>query len=94
MLAMKSYAPYHLLYAISQCFAIASNQQQVMPNPSISYASARKFFKDLGMEVNNNSNSLIRQSLNVRNTEINVYEILRNIRQFCFRKKKNKESWK
>ena len=33
LLAMKSYAPYHHLYAISMCFAISNNQPERVPNP-------------------------------------------------------------
>lgn len=42
LLAMKSYARYHQLYAISQCFAIASNQPQKVPKPSASLAKAQE----------------------------------------------------
>ena len=34
LLAMKSYAPYHHLYAISMCFAISNNESDRVPNPS------------------------------------------------------------
>ncbi|WP_283687380.1 AIPR family protein [Dysgonomonas sp. Marseille-Q5470] len=33
LLAMKAYAPYHHLYAISMCFAIANNQAENVPSP-------------------------------------------------------------
>lgn len=33
LLAMKAYAPYHHLYAISMCFAIANNQPDNVPAP-------------------------------------------------------------
>jgi len=33
LLAMKAYAPYHQLFAISQCFSIASNQSDRVPLP-------------------------------------------------------------
>ena len=33
LLAMKAYAPYHHLYAVSMCFAIANNQPDRVPNP-------------------------------------------------------------
>jgi hypothetical protein len=33
LLAMKAYAPYHHLYAISMCFAIANNQAENVPAP-------------------------------------------------------------
>ncbi|MCM5530270.1 AIPR family protein [Parasegetibacter sp. NRK P23] len=34
LLAMKAYAPYHHLYAVSMCFAIANNQAERVPFPS------------------------------------------------------------
>ncbi len=34
LLAMKAYAPYHHLYAISMCFAISNNESDRVPNPS------------------------------------------------------------
>jgi hypothetical protein len=34
LLAMKAYAPYHHLYAISMCFAISNNEVDRVPNPS------------------------------------------------------------
>jgi hypothetical protein len=34
LLAMKAYAPYHHLYAVSMCFAIANNQAEKVPSPS------------------------------------------------------------
>lgn len=34
LLAMKAYAPYHHLYAISMCFAISNNESDRAPNPS------------------------------------------------------------
>ncbi|HEY0003829.1 MAG TPA: AIPR family protein [Pyrinomonadaceae bacterium] len=33
LLAMKAYAPYHQLYAVSMCFSITSNQADRVPNP-------------------------------------------------------------
>jgi hypothetical protein len=33
LLAMRSYAPYHHLYAVSMCFAIANNQSDRVPDP-------------------------------------------------------------
>ncbi len=33
LLAMKAYAPYHHLYAVSMCFAISNNQPDRVPNP-------------------------------------------------------------
>jgi hypothetical protein len=43
LLAMKAYAPYHQLYAVSQCFAIANNQPERVPKPSSTYENAQKF---------------------------------------------------
>lgn len=34
LLAMKAYAPYHHLYAVSMCFAISNNQSDRVPFPS------------------------------------------------------------
>lgn len=34
LLVMKAYAPYHHLYAISMCFAIANNQADRVPDPN------------------------------------------------------------
>lgn len=33
LLVMRAYAPYHHLYAVSMCFAIANNQADRVPNP-------------------------------------------------------------
>lgn len=33
LLAMKAYAPYHHLYAISMCYSISNNQSDRVPNP-------------------------------------------------------------
>jgi len=38
---MKSYVPFHQLYAISRCFAISNNQQDLVPSPYACYESAR-----------------------------------------------------
>ena len=35
LLAMKAYAPFHQLYAISMCFAISNNMADRVPSPSI-----------------------------------------------------------
>ncbi len=42
LLAMKAYAPYHHLYGISMCFAIASNQPDRVPNPHKCWEKAIK----------------------------------------------------
>lgn len=34
LLAMKAYAPFHHLYAVSMCFSISNNQTDRVPNPS------------------------------------------------------------
>lgn len=34
LLAMRAYAPFHHLYAVSMCFAIANGQAERVPNPS------------------------------------------------------------
>lgn len=40
LLAMKSYAPYHVLYAISQFFATASGNSDRVPRPKVTYHQA------------------------------------------------------
>ncbi len=42
LLAMKAYAPYHHLYAISMCFSIASNLPERVPSPYRTYEIAEK----------------------------------------------------
>jgi len=42
LLAMKAYAPYHQLYAVSQCFSIGSNQPDRVPRPSATYNKAKE----------------------------------------------------
>ncbi len=42
LLAMKAYAPYHQLYAISQFFTIASNYPDRVPAPKVSYEQAKE----------------------------------------------------
>lgn len=42
VLTMKSYAPYHLLYAISYIFAKANNQPQYVPSPAECLNCAKK----------------------------------------------------
>lgn len=32
---MKSYAPYHHMYAVSLCFCVASNMAEGVPNPAV-----------------------------------------------------------
>jgi len=41
LLAMKAYAPYHHLYAISMCFAIINNSQAKVPKPSATLDRAK-----------------------------------------------------
>jgi hypothetical protein len=41
LLAMKAYAPYHQLYAVSMCFAITSNQPDRVPSPYVCFQKAR-----------------------------------------------------
>lgn len=40
LLAMKAYAPYHQLYAISMCFSIVSNFSELVPNPKATWDQA------------------------------------------------------
>lgn len=42
LLAMKAYAPFHQLYAVSMCFAIQSNQSDKAPQPRSSFAKAQQ----------------------------------------------------
>lgn len=42
LLAMKAYAPFHHLYSISMCFAIASNQSDRVPNPNKCWEKANR----------------------------------------------------
>jgi hypothetical protein len=42
LLAMRSYAPYHQLYAISMCFAVASKAIDRVPAPEVAWAQAQK----------------------------------------------------
>lgn len=41
LLAMKAYAPYHVLYAISQFFAIASGHSDRVPAPKVAYKQSQ-----------------------------------------------------
>ena len=41
LLAMKAYAPYHHLYAISECFSISNGQGERVPDPSACYERAK-----------------------------------------------------
>lgn len=40
LLAMKAYAPYHQLYAISMCFSIVSNLPEMVPSPKAAWNQA------------------------------------------------------
>jgi hypothetical protein len=42
LLAMRSYAPYHQLYAIAMCFAVASKCNDRVPAPDVAWAHAQK----------------------------------------------------
>ncbi|OME28927.1 AIPR protein [Paenibacillus odorifer] len=43
LLAMKAYAPYHHLYAVSMCFAILSNQSDRVPSPHQAFEKAKQY---------------------------------------------------
>jgi len=43
LLAMKAYAPYHHLYAVSMCFAIANNLSDRVPNPEVCLSKAESY---------------------------------------------------
>ena len=45
LLAMKAYAPFHVLYTISQFFAIANNFPDRVPKPQTTYENASKMSK-------------------------------------------------
>lgn len=38
LLAMRSYAPYHHMYAVSLCFCVASSMAEGVPNPAVALA--------------------------------------------------------
>ncbi len=40
LLAMKAYAPYHHLYAISLCFCVSNNMPDSVPDPELTYHNA------------------------------------------------------
>ena len=40
LLVMRAYAPYHYLYAVSTCFAIANNQADRVPDPDACFLKA------------------------------------------------------
>ncbi len=40
LLAMKAYAPYHQLYAVSMCYSIVSNLPEMVPGPKASWDQA------------------------------------------------------
>ena len=42
LLVMRSYAPYHHLYAISFCFCILNKMPESVPKPSVTYEKAKK----------------------------------------------------
>jgi hypothetical protein len=42
LLAMRAYAPYHHLYAISVCFLVLNNMPEGVPSPSITFDKAQK----------------------------------------------------
>jgi AIPR protein len=42
LLAMRAYAPFHQLYAVSICFAITSNRSDMVPNPFVCLESAQR----------------------------------------------------
>lgn len=43
LLAMKAYAPFHQLYAVSMCFAVPNNQADRVPNPFVCYEKAKDY---------------------------------------------------
>lgn len=52
LLAMRAYAPFHQLYAVSMCFAIQSNQSEKAPQPSVALERAQsKGLKDQIVQI-------------------------------------------
>jgi len=45
LLAMKAYAPFHHMYAVSMIFAIANNKSDLVPTPQATWEAAQKFGK-------------------------------------------------
>lgn len=43
LLVMRAYAPYHHLYAVSMCFAIANNQSDRVPDPDACFVKAQGY---------------------------------------------------
>lgn len=41
LLAMKAYAPFHQLYAVSMCFSMVNNQSYRVPSPHVCYDKAK-----------------------------------------------------
>ena len=42
LLAMRAYAPYHQLYAVSVCFLVLNNMPEGVPSPSIALEKAKQ----------------------------------------------------
>lgn len=42
LLAMKSYAPYHHMYAVSLCFCVSSNMAEGVPDPAIALSQIKR----------------------------------------------------
>ena len=42
LLAMRAYAPYHHLYAVSVCFLVINNMPEGVPSPSITFEMAKR----------------------------------------------------
>lgn len=42
LLAMRSYAPFHHLFAVSMCFAVASNNRDRVPAPDVAWQQAQE----------------------------------------------------
>lgn len=52
LLAMKAYAPFHQLYAVSMCFATQSNQSEKAPQPNVALERAQaKGVKDQIVQI-------------------------------------------
>lgn len=58
LLAMRAYAPYHHLYAVSLCFCVANTMPEVVPTPHLTYKTA-------------SSHGLVRQVVDIAGTCLN-----------------------
>lgn len=67
LLAMKSYVPYHVLYAVSQFFSIASGHSDRVPSPRVTYQRAGK--KDMLEQIVKMAASCLNVAIETANNE-------------------------